>query len=144
MTPLHLLRAALLVPLFLVADVVAVQDPPLSRREFEARIGELDRRVMQRFELNDRAIDAALASMNDRLTGMNEFRATLRDQAGNFVARSEYASRLAGLEDKVRTLELSSSSSQGASTRTVVIMGAFFTVLQIGLAVWKRKSGGGA
>lgn len=58
-------------------------------REILARLHEMDRRVEQRFQYSDKAIDKAEAAMNERLAGMNEFRDTLRDQAGRMATRVE-------------------------------------------------------
>lgn len=37
----------------------------------------------------DRAVDKALATLNARLDGMNEFRLALKDQQGTYITRSE-------------------------------------------------------
>jgi len=43
-----------------------------------------------RLSAMDRATEQAYRTMESRLEGMNEFRNTLRDQAGQFVTRTEY------------------------------------------------------
>jgi len=59
-----------------------------------------DRRYEQRFDAQEKAVQAALNAAKDavnkaeqasekRLDSVNEFRAQLRDQAGTFVTRSE-------------------------------------------------------
>lgn len=127
----------LFIPLLLLQGQPA-QDPPLSRREFESRMMELNKRLDQRDDLNDRAVGAALASMNARLDGMNEFRSTLRDQASGFVSRPEWHTRITGLEDKVRNLELAQSEAQGASNRSVYLMGIFLALLTFSLTFGMR------
>jgi hypothetical protein len=56
----------------------------------KALFKERDRRNEQRFKAMNRAIKAALRSLNLRLKGMNEFRSTLTDQAGEFVTKTEF------------------------------------------------------
>ncbi len=53
------------------------------------RVLALEREIKLRAEQNDEALRKATNSMEKRLDGMNEFRATLKDQAGTFVTRSE-------------------------------------------------------
>jgi ATP-dependent Zn protease len=122
------------------------QDPSLSRREFEARIAELDRRYTLRFDLSERAITVALDAMNRRLDGMNEFRNTLRDQSNSFVSRPEWETREHALEEQVKQLELERENAVGRSQQTLLLMGVFFTILQIGLGIfiWKRRQAGSA
>lgn len=75
-------------------------------------VDSLDRRIDQRFidlevrttthdELLAKAIEKAENTMNSRLEGMNEFRASLRDQAATFVPRALYDVLL----DRVTKLE---------------------------------------
>jgi hypothetical protein len=136
-------KLVILVPLLFLGGVQQAQEPMLSRREFEARINDIDRRITQRFDLNDRATTIAFADMNRRLDAMNEFRATLSDQNKTFVTRSEWDGRATALDEKVRQLELTSSATAGASSRTVLMMGGFITVLNViltvGLALWRDR-----
>lgn len=128
--------------LVLVAGSAAAQTPALTQREFELRFAELDRRLNQRFDLGDRAVEAALTSMNARLDGMNEFRATLRDQATGFVSRAEWQTRISGLEEKVRSLELAQSNAMGRSTQTMLLIGLAFTALTFALRFIDKRSDG--
>lgn len=111
------------------APIAPAQEPALARREFETWKVELEKRLTQRFELNDRAVDAALATLNERLNAMNEFRASLKDQAQGFATNQ----RVLTIEDKVRALELAQSNAEGRSTQTMLLVGVFFTLLTFGL-----------
>ena len=46
------------------------------------------------------ATELARESMEKRLDGMNEFRDTLKDQAGKFITRQEYEDKHKSLEDR--------------------------------------------
>lgn len=62
---------------------------------------ELCREIRRERNLSiDRSIDLAREGMEKRLDSMNEFRETLRDQAGKFVTRNE----LLGLAIGISTL----------------------------------------
>ena len=53
------------------------------------RLAFFERLYDEKFAARDRALSVALASMDRRLDGMNEFRDALRDQASRFLAREE-------------------------------------------------------
>lgn len=48
------------------------------------------------WDSNNRSVDAALASANKRLDGMNEFRKTIEDLQGAMITRKEAYGLLAG------------------------------------------------
>lgn len=82
---------------------------------------------------NDEAVRTALASLDKRLDGMNEFRATLADQARDFMPRSEAELRLKALEEKA-------AKSSGFSGGWVVAVGvAGFLALIVGLFLTLRR-----
>lgn len=57
----------------------------------------------------DQAVASALAASDKRLDGMNEFRATLADQAASFVNRDEYNVAHKAISDNVVRIELQSA-----------------------------------
>lgn len=78
----------------------------------KAAVGALDQRITerlqalsilgdQRSEFSERAINKASESMEKRLDGMNEFRATLKDQALLYIARTEVETILRALNDRI-------------------------------------------
>jgi hypothetical protein len=96
------------------------------------RIAELDRRVEQRFELMDRALEVALRAMDKRLDSMNEFRSSLRDQASQFADRKE-------LELRLKPIETFINQSQGRVSVLVWGIGVFFVAVQVVLRmVWAK------
>jgi len=70
-------------------------------RFVRALLDEHDRRYEQRFVAQEKAVDTALLSMNERLAGMNEFRSTLQDQQRTFVSRSDVDTRLQALVERL-------------------------------------------
>jgi len=56
---------------------------------FDARFIALEELLNAKIHAQDKAVELAKTSMERRLDGMNEFRATLKDQTATFVTRSE-------------------------------------------------------
>ena len=65
-------------------------DDQISLRQyFDTRHKDLEDKIFQKFESLKEAVDVAKKSTDAQLASMNEFRATLKDQAGTFVTRTE-------------------------------------------------------
>jgi hypothetical protein len=58
--------------------------------QVDAKFEFLERLFEEKINARDRALVVAMATMDLRLDGMNEFRNSLRDQAAQFVTRDEY------------------------------------------------------
>lgn len=78
----------------------------------ESMRDETDRRYEQRFVAQERAVEAALTSAKEavlkaetasekRFEGVNEFRATLADQAATLISRTEVEQVIKALDEKV-------------------------------------------
>ena len=52
-------------------------------------------------EADAESVKTALASLNERLESVNEFRGTLRDQQGTFATRNEVGAQTHELETKI-------------------------------------------
>jgi Tfp pilus assembly protein PilX len=89
-------------------------------------LAEMDRRYEQRFDAQQRATEAALAAAEKavskaetaaerRFEGVNEFRATLSDQAALLMPRAETEQRLVSLTEKINDLGLLVTQMQGRS-----------------------------
>ena len=61
--------------------------------------------VDKAFEQNQRAIDKAEEAVEKRLEGMNEFRAQLASERGQYVTVDSYAQQHGALEDKLTALD---------------------------------------
>jgi hypothetical protein len=93
------------------------------REHYDVLLAQLDRRYEQRFEAQEKAVDAALASAEKavsaalaaqekavdkaeradekRFESVNEFRAQLSDQAGSFLPRAEADVRFTSINEKI-------------------------------------------
>lgn len=79
------------------------------RDYLERRIDDLDKRVAERFLMNQDAVDKAEKTMNERLNSMNEFRDALRDQANRMATRVE----LEKLDEAVQELRRAKANLDG-------------------------------
>lgn len=98
------------------------------------RIAEFEKRVDQRFSLNDRALNVALDALEKRLNGMNEIRESMRDQAATFVNRESFAA----LEVRLRNLEAFKDNTQGKTAQTIYLVGLALVVVQVLIKVLWR------
>lgn len=57
-----------------------------------------------RFQGTQKAIEKAEASVDRRLEGMNEFRASLADQAGRLMPRAEADNRFSGINEQLKDI----------------------------------------
>lgn len=90
-----------------------------------------DRRYTERGESVQRALDKAEATMNQRLNGMNEFRDTLRDQAGTFVSRSDLAGLEKATDVRLKILENKNANLEGR----LWAIGAGITIINLAIAI---------
>ena len=100
-------------------DIVTLRD------YFEARITALEK-----------ATSLAATTMERRLDGMNEFRATLKDQAGRFITRDELNIQMLAINETLKSLQSYRDQMEGkASAASVyVAMGLSLLGLAIGMA----------
>ncbi len=93
------------VSVFFIAAAVALAETQapaeaISVRELNLIVNERDRQYGQRFDAQEKAVAAALAAAKEavvkaetaaekRFDSVNEFRNTLKDQAGTFITRGE-------------------------------------------------------
>jgi len=97
-----------------------------------------------RFAENQRSIEKAERTMNSRLEGMNEFRATLKDQASRFLTREEVMLMLKPLEKSsdehakdIKSLELTRAELAGKASQKSVYIAWVLSVIGIVISVIK-------
>jgi uncharacterized membrane protein len=102
----------------------------ISLREFLiAKIEELKLYFDVRFNASEKAKELAYATLEKRLEAMNEFRDTLKDQAGNFITRKEVEVNLDLINKEVeahvdridaaiKNLELSKAMLEGKASQS--------------------------
>lgn len=98
-------------------------DVPL-KDHIEAQIRWVDRYFEDRIRGVDRHFEAQVKGINDnvksaafdlgkRLEGMNEFRDTLKDQAGRLATKEDVDNRFRALDDRIKSLELTKANFDG-------------------------------
>jgi len=118
----------------------AALTPAIVQRHLLAILDERDRRYAERFEAQqlgvkdalaaqekavtaaltaaDRAVAKAENASERRFEGVNEFRATLADQAANLMPRAEAEARMRSLSDKLDAQQKVIDTQQGARAGT--------------------------
>jgi len=99
-------RCLLLALLWLVPADAAVQSvEDLIARErivaLASHVAEIQKRVEQRFEQAEHAVNIANTQLEKRLDSINEFRGQLKDQQSLFITKAEVDQRLL-LPDRAR------------------------------------------
>jgi len=97
-----------------------MNDVPL-REHLEVQIRWLDRYFDDKTRAMNLAVDKAAATIDTRLQGMNEFRDTLRDQAGRLATKEEVNKEIYNIDERIKRLEISSAQGQGRATITGVL-----------------------
>jgi hypothetical protein len=105
-------------------------------RHYDSKIEAMDRFYeAQNFAMREN-VKTANAELNARLAGMNEFRDTLKDQAGTLASKAE----VQAVEKSVRVLELSKENLAGRATTAAVLWSAAVSIvvgLITGFLCWK-------
>lgn len=91
--------------------------------------------VDTRIESLCKAIDKAEETLNARLAGMNEFRETLRDQAGKFVTRDEVTLMLKPVCEDLRNLRDFTARHEGKASQNSVLFATALALIALGLAI---------
>lgn len=86
----------------------------------DQRIADINRHYDTRLEAVQHATNIALEANEKRLDGMNEFRDTLRDQAGRFITRDEVGLMINKLEVDVRSLQKTRDMLEGKASQASV------------------------
>ena len=86
--------------------------------------------IEKRFELSESAARTALAAMDKRLEGMNEFRGAIEDQAKHFISRVEHDA----LCKRIEVLEQNRARIEGRASTSLIIALAGVIVALISLA----------
>lgn len=130
----------------------------MTVQELYSILNERDRSTNQRFELQDKAVNAALAAAKEAVTaalvaakeavakaefaaekrfdGVNEFRATLKDQQATLYSRSEGETKFKSMDDKIALifarLDKMEGSSQGSAWLWALIGGIIMLIVNVG------------
>jgi hypothetical protein len=125
-----MLRYIFLYLILLFPSLGFSQPGQVSQRDYFDRIlTERDRKFDERFQFQKDAIATALASMDKRLDGMNEFRASLQDQTKNQVSKSEFQVFKDGTDKDIRMLRESKAELDGKASQSSVNFSLGISVL---------------
>ena len=105
------------------------------REDYSGKISQLDIRMAERFNGQDKAIGIANSAMDKRLESMNEFRSQLKDQTGTFLTREAYDARHQILQNQVDDLRLSKAELSGKASQSAVNVSMWIAILGILLSV---------
>lgn len=116
----------------------------------DRELGYLKELVNTKLGYNKEAVDLARSQMEDRLEGMNEFRAQLKDQTSTFVSRELFDKTLKAEDDRIdqaakslqqqmitqnsafdsrlKAIELNTSRAEGKSLGIGTVIGAIIGV----------------
>lgn len=108
--------------------------------EIRAKSEELEKRVAERAESSQRAIDKAEKDLDTRLQGMNEFREQIRDLTNTLATKSEVVLGSKEQGDRLRKLEDWSSNLQGKIATWLGFGGVVVAVLSVLLNYVIRKA----
>jgi hypothetical protein len=98
------------------------------RDYFDHRLNELRLQMVEGFRLRDEAIAKAERTMNERLSGMNEFRQAINDSNVLNVKRPEFER----LDRDVQLLQQSKANLDGRISSMVVAVSAIVSIVMSG------------
>lgn len=90
------------------------------RRLTQGDVVSLKEHIEVRLCAIEHATATAAAAMEKRLDGMNEFRDTLKDQAGRFTTRDEVSLQLAPIRDSLNDLRTFKDQMEGKASASSV------------------------
>jgi len=95
----------------------------------------LKEHIETRLSAIEKAVEVANTAMQVRLTGMNEFRDTLRDQASRFVTRSELEIKLDSINARLTELAKYRDQMEGKASATQANIATLFSILGLIIAI---------
>ena len=112
----------------------ACRPPPPSHGDFVSLREFLECRIIA----IEKGIEVANNSMQARLSGMNEFREALRDQAARHVTRDELDIKLENLAEQLRALQVFRAVLEGKASQTqaniilvIAIIGLIISIVSL-------------
>lgn len=108
------------------------------REYIDTRMAEADRRYQMRYDFTDKALQTAQSTNSNRLDAMNEFRATLADQAARLPTRQEVEVMINGLraEEEKNLAPLQIKLDTLGQPNFTLLFAIFGIVISIISAAW--------
>jgi hypothetical protein len=101
----------------------------------KAKIKSVSKLSKERYNNIVKATDVAKESSDRRLDGMNEFRASLKDQNATFVPRSEYKVQTDKLDHDIQDLKEFKAMHEGKATMGSVYIAYILAALGVIVSV---------
>jgi hypothetical protein len=107
------------------------------RDYFDTRFNELKEYMNIKFNSIEKATNLASDNLNTRLEGMNEFRASMKDQTANFITRTEHEALVTKMDSDIKyaVSQIKSDVLQEQArtrwmvTEVVIIFGIVITIV---------------
>jgi hypothetical protein len=101
----------------------------ISLREyFDKRFDDLKAFMEVKFENIEKSTLLAQDALNARLESMNEFRSAMKDQAGQFITRTECHLSKDKIIGDIQTLRESDATTKGGATQRDVTIARFIAI----------------
>ena len=120
-----------------MADSERNQNLNIPIRDYvDSQIKWLD--TIFRMQIETITKNTALASLqiDKRLESMNEFRDTLRDQAGRLATRSELETSNQALNERIKLLELSKANTDGKTLVICTLISFVISLIVVGITIY--------
>ena len=101
----------------------------------DVRFKSQDEKTTQALAFSKEAVDKADKATEKRFENVNEFRATLSDQATKFALKDEVNTKFTYMEKELASLRESKSETSGKSQTWFVIIGILFSILGSAIAI---------
>lgn len=103
----------------------------MLQEEIDRRIGELTRERDARFTEIAKRVETANEALNIRLEAMNEFRASMREQAATFVRQDTITALDAAIADRLDKVEAALDRARGRMSVYAGLLAAIVAVITI-------------
>ena len=128
------------VPLIQFIDRIVEAERRLTEAEFRRCAAALEAQVHAenlRHEAGDAKIQKASEVLDYRLEEMNNFRAQINQERGDYLRRDMYDRESAVLSDRVKSLEIVRGEQAGRAAAYASMVGLVVIVAQVVLHFWK-------
>ena len=98
-------------------------------------LDEREKQLNFAFDSSQKAVDTALAAQQQVNLTQNEFRGTLRDQAGTFITKVEVSLHIDRLIERMTSLEKGAAALAGRSSGVSAAQMLVVSLITIGIAL---------
>lgn len=115
-----------------IGDTRMSKESGISLKEyFDDKFEFLKKYMDVRFNAVDASTKLAADTLEIRLESMNEFRESMKDQAGSFITRAEHCAMMQKYDSEIASLMKAEAKSEGMATQKSVIIA--YVIATIGI-----------